>query len=999
MTTKDIAKFVIDKANGRGEISLPLADGKERSKDFTFKDGVKGELITEFFNKQGDNAKVFKPDGVNDVEDARVPECLVDGRYLEVANVRYILRDQAAVNQGGTLCSTVHPVVASPVVTAFTDDWLNTLPDIVRGQFELLDTSTKQLLDSVWSIEPPSIVKASVSMQDRLKQEPSFFKVELPVSVCQKYKYDGIDMCLPEDNPLLAPGTDAHQIKEDILLVMKNNEETTRSDVVALVGVSGAAKTCSTFLVASERVCIYTEMYDRFVGAAVYGDGLKSLWSDCEITGNLPEPDRERRTRAAVRKQLVVRILAYMCLYFKRGFTPYNWLQLQIDGIAQYITAIHSVVGETFFSGTATESIVNAVNRLLGYNIGWIIDECHILMNAYYGTYSEYKWSLLQLIASELCCYNVTTIAVGTILGLSEGIALATAVGKGENPMKVMLVSCFPYVPAVAGGRAELEEETLTLQSVRRPATSRDLTPSENLGKCLDLSSVDEELLALIDYTLQGRARNSAGFLPFFVSNRGITWQVKDFMGNKTAELEHAFLSYYNTVLLPTLKKNLAGIIEKPVGTRANGYDPLSDLVEILRLGITLLPTAPTTSSIPMLGHGICPLEGIRPPVPVSRGLKPEFRARPIEPIMFPAIKAYFESKDMSLCEVYMKKILPQLADSVGNEFDFAVVLRLMELKGTNVREFLYSLEPDEGLRNAFNFPSWMPKGAVFDIQHILQTTATNSITKETNADIYLRRLASHFYKEEKTDDLVEVPELNRKRAKEGGERDDNYNYDEADEDEDVDIDGEGEREGYTTTVQDCRLDAHLSQVRKRFMGNISWPQVAILPEKAAGADAIMCVADPNNQERALITFGNRIRLSQKYMGPSNANQQLFKANLQNQYMQFVPMNKRKCETEGPGERPTKKQDTRPMAERFVPRPEPDYVRRRENTHNEYSRLAARHQIIIVLELPRRKTPPNILRMHEGNVVVTVDTRNLTKFFGDAISSTINDELSRRRRQ
>lgn len=102
------ARFVIDKNNERGEISLSLADGKQRLKDFALKDGVEGELISEIFNKDGDNAKVFAQDGVSEVEDARVPECLVVGRYLKVANVSYLLQSDQGIstyNLNATFCS------------------------------------------------------------------------------------------------------------------------------------------------------------------------------------------------------------------------------------------------------------------------------------------------------------------------------------------------------------------------------------------------------------------------------------------------------------------------------------------------------------------------------------------------------------------------------------------------------------------------------------------------------------------------------------------------------------------------------------------------------------------------------------------------------------------------------------------------------------------------------------------------------------------------------
>ena len=51
---------------------------------------------------------MFAPDGVSEVEDARVPECLVDGRYLEVANVTYLLQSDQGIstyNLNAAFCS------------------------------------------------------------------------------------------------------------------------------------------------------------------------------------------------------------------------------------------------------------------------------------------------------------------------------------------------------------------------------------------------------------------------------------------------------------------------------------------------------------------------------------------------------------------------------------------------------------------------------------------------------------------------------------------------------------------------------------------------------------------------------------------------------------------------------------------------------------------------------------------------------------------------------
>ncbi len=121
-----------------------------------------------------------------------------------------------------------------------------------------LSTPVSSLLLAVWPETPTQQPLARhADINTALKQKESFHKVDLPITIASRE--GDVDLILPQSRGVRNPLQQRELPTATVLDKLKDNSDNFWRNPIALVGVSGAAKTSTCMEVASSQYCIYVE--------------------------------------------------------------------------------------------------------------------------------------------------------------------------------------------------------------------------------------------------------------------------------------------------------------------------------------------------------------------------------------------------------------------------------------------------------------------------------------------------------------------------------------------------------------------------------------------------------------------------------------------------------------------------------------------------------------------------------------------------------------------
>ena len=526
-------------------------------------------------------------------------------------------------------------------------------------------------------------------------------------------KYKGIDTCMPQDNPFNDPDTLTKKIiKPNIQSQLTENEKSGRKDVIMFLGPSGCGKTTLAFMLAAEEYAIYTEVPDTANKQAVYGDGLGGFLADVKTACLLyppmesPNINRDKKCQLAVQHNVAARALVLLSLlYHKKVSSPMDWLLGQIDGFSTYISEVYLQLRGFLIDEILVNKLLDDISKITGKRLLYILDECQLLMDfRTYGTYSVPKfpnktWTLMQLFESEIASLNISPLYLGTHLHLDDHFRLASAVAKLENPWKIYVLLWYDF--------------SSTSEEVERALTT-----------CLDLSQAKPETLETICQTIIGRKRFVSTFIRFFIEGpqnnedrRKRLINHPEFNNDLDAELLYV-LKLHSEWTINSLSNNF-GILLQDGSHTMNVYAQLAAILMADLVG-GIEGKAVTTNSVPILKHCIVPLDAEDQKLIMmekEESLTSHYKPLPLEPYFVSSVHQIFKEKNLSLYRTLFKQTtMINTSQGRSSQLDLLVAMRILELEGTNVAEFIKKLIGDLN----YKFPGWFPINAQFQSKRII---------------------------------------------------------------------------------------------------------------------------------------------------------------------------------------------------------------------------------------------------------------------------------------
>ncbi len=241
---------------------------------------------------------------------------------------------------------------------------------------------TKDLLILAWSEEPVKEPPANhTDVNQVLREKESFYKVDLPITIASR---EGeVDLVLPKSRGVANPLENRLLPTAKVLHYLQENSLHSWTNPIALVAVSGAAKTSTTMEVASQHYCMYVE---ASLTQPNYG-APPSFMSPVNTMQNQSDKAVTINVHFIVKGWCIIcglfpPALALLALYARgKVQTPADWLEAQIDGYTNYISRLERLVEVVPRSQieTCAREIYKDCAKIFGYQLGFVLDEAHLL--------------------------------------------------------------------------------------------------------------------------------------------------------------------------------------------------------------------------------------------------------------------------------------------------------------------------------------------------------------------------------------------------------------------------------------------------------------------------------------------------------------------------------------------------------------------------------------------------------------------------------------------